>query len=122
MHDYIKAFSATKGVSTQLIEEDTLVETLMCQKFWWLSLAFYVKSLRSPWILANTDNKTAYAGIGYSVKKNKDNTEIVLGCSHIYNSEGQGLKYKLSKVDDFILDSKKILTYHTMMLSNLVSQ
>lgn len=107
LHDYIKAFSATKGVSTQLIEEDTLNETLMCQKFWWLSLAFYVKSLRSPWILANSDSKTAYAGIGYSIKKNKDNTEIVLGCSHIYNSEGQGLKYKLSKVDDFILDNQK---------------
>ena len=107
LHDYIKAFAATKGVATQLIEEDTLEESLLCQKFWWLSLAFYVKSLRSPWILANTDNKTAFAGIGYSIKKNKDNTEIVLGCSHIYNSEGQGLKYKLSKVDNFILDKQK---------------
>lgn len=107
LHDYIKAFAATKGVATQLIEEDTLSESLLCQKFWWLSLAFYVKSLRSPWILANTDNKTAFAGIGYSIKRNKDDTEIVLGCSHIYNSEGQGLKYKLSKVDDFILDKQK---------------
>ena len=107
LHDYIKAFAATKGVATQLIEEDTLEESLLCQKFWWLSLAFYVKSLRSPWILANTDNRTAFAGIGYSIKKNKNNTEIVLGCSHIYNSEGQGLKYKLSKVDDFIFDKQK---------------
>ena len=31
----------------------------------------------------------------------------MVGCSHIYSSDGQGMKYKLSKVQDFTLDGKK---------------
>lgn len=106
LHDYIKAYSASKGISTQLIREDTLSDNLKCQIFWWLSLSFYVKSLRTPWILNNTEKNTAYAGIGYSINRNRNQTDIVIGCSHIYNSEGQGLKYKLSKVDNFYLDNQ----------------
>lgn len=106
LHDYIKAFAAQKNVATQLIQEKTLTDELKCQKYWWLSLSFYVKSLRTPWILSNTDTTTAFAGIGYSIKKQKNKTEVVLGCSHIYDSQGQGLKYKLSKVEDFVLDKK----------------
>jgi len=106
LHDYIKAFSASRGVSTQLIREDTLNDNLKCQIYWWLSLSFYVKSLRTPWILNNQEKNTAYAGIGYSVKKLKGQSEIVIGCSHIYDSNGQGLKYKLSKVDNYFLDKK----------------
>ncbi|MFA5044923.1 MAG: SIR2 family protein [Paludibacter sp.] len=106
LHDYIKAFSASKGVSTQLIRQDTLYDNLRCQIFWWLSLSFYVKSLRTPWVLNNTEKDTAYAGIGYSINHKANQTDIVIGCSHIYNSEGQGLKYKLSKVDNFYLDKQ----------------
>ncbi len=113
LHDYIKAFAASKGISTQLIREDTISDKLKCQIFWWLSLSFYVKSLRTPWILNNTEKDTAYAGIGFSINHNAGQTDIVVGCSHIYNSEGQGLKYKLSKVDDFYLDkqSNPFLSY-----------
>jgi NAD-dependent SIR2 family protein deacetylase len=107
LHDYIKAFAASKGVSTQLIREDTLRDSLKCQIFWWLSLSFYVKSLRTPWILNNTEQDTAYAGIGYSINHSAKETDIVIGCSHIYNSQGQGLKYKLSKVDNYFLDKQK---------------
>jgi len=113
LHDYIKAFAASKGISTQLLREDTLVDDLKCQIFWWLSLSFYVKSFRTPWILNNAEQDTAYAGIGYSIKSKENKTDIVIGCSHIYNSQGQGLKYKLSKVDDFYLDrqSNPFLSY-----------
>lgn len=106
LHDYVKAFSASKGISTQLIREDTLDDKLKCQIYWWLSLSFYVKSLRTPWILNNQERKTAYAGIGYSVSKIQNRSEIVIGCSHIYDSNGQGLKYRLSKIDDYFLDKK----------------
>lgn len=104
LHDYIKAFSASRGISTQLIREETLDDKLKCQIYWWLSLSFYVKSLRTPWILNNQEKNTAYAGIGYSVSKIQDKSEIVIGCSHIYDSHGQGLKYKLSKIDNYFLD------------------
>ena len=106
LHDYIKAFSASRGIATQLIREETLTDKLKCQIYWWLSLAFYVKSLRTPWILNNLEKNTAYAGIGYSVSKINEKLEIVVGCSHIYDSNGQGLKYKLSKIDNYILDKQ----------------
>lgn len=106
LHDYIKAFAASRGVSTQLIRENTLQDNLKCQIYWWLSLSFYVKSFRTPWILNNQEKNTAYAGIGYSVSKIQDKPEIVIGCSHIYDSNGQGLKYKLSKIDNFYLDKQ----------------
>ena len=100
LHDYVKAFAASKGIATQLIREKTLEDSLTCQINWWLSLSFYVKSLRTPWILNNQEKNTAYAGIGYSISKIKDKSEIVIGCSHIYDSNGQGLKYKLSLLSD----------------------
>lgn len=106
LHDYIKAFSAARGIATQLIREETLNDKLKCQIYWWLSLSFYVKSLRTPWILNNQEKNTAYAGIGYSVSRIKGKSEIVIGCSHIYDSNGQGLKYRLSKIDDYYLDKK----------------
>lgn len=113
LHDYIKAFAASKGISTQLIRENTLTDNLKCQIYWWLSLSFYVKSLRTPWVLNITQENTAFAGIGYSLKYKNNEAEIVIGCSHIYNSNGQGLKYKLSKVDDYYLDrqSNPFLSY-----------
>lgn len=106
LHDYLKAFSASRGISTQLIREDTLNDNLKCQIYWWLSLSFYVKSLRTPWILNGQEKNTAYAGIGYSISHVQNKSEIVIGCSHIYDSNGQGLKYRLSKIDNYFLDKK----------------
>jgi NAD-dependent SIR2 family protein deacetylase len=109
LHDYIKAFCAERGVATQFIQEKTLrsPSNMKCQINWWLSLSYYVKSLRTPWILDSLDNDTAFAGIGYSVSHKSETNKIVLGCSHIYNSEGQGLRYKLSKVEDGIYWDKQ---------------
>jgi hypothetical protein len=100
LHDYIKAYCAQQSIATQFIKEDTLSDPLHCQINWWLSLSYFVKSLRTPWVLNSLDRQTAFAGIGYSVTKKSDSTDIILGCSHIYNSQGQGLKYRLSKVED----------------------
>ena len=52
-------------------------------------------------------NDTAFAGIGYSVKMLSSGSNIVIGCSHVYSSDGQGLKYKLSKIQDVTFDGKK---------------
>lgn len=100
LHDFIKAYCAERGIATQFIQEDTITDSLQCQINWWLSLSYYVKSLRTPWVLDTLDKTTAFAGIGYSVAHRDGSTDIVLGCSHIYNSQGQGLKYRLSKVED----------------------
>ena len=106
LHDYIKAYAAQKQIATQFIQEQTLNDSLICQVNWWLSLSFYVKSYRTPWVLQGLQQDTAFVGIGYSVDKHKGHNKVVLGCSHIYNSLGQGLKYKLSKVEDCTFDSQ----------------
>lgn len=104
LHDYIKAFCAEKGATSQIIREKTILDTnLNCQINWWLSLSYFVKSFRTPWVIDNADKSTAFAGIGYSVdNKEGHKGHIILGCSHIYSSNGEGLKYKLSKVNDKI--------------------
>jgi hypothetical protein len=104
LHDHIKAYAAQRGIATQFIREDTLSDPLICQVNWWLSLSFYVKALRTPWILTGLDTKTAFVGIGYSVNHKREREKVVLGCSHIYNASGQGLKYKLSRVEDCYID------------------
>jgi hypothetical protein len=106
LHDHIKAYAAQRGIATQFIREDTLSDPLACQVNWWLSLSFYVKALRTPWILTGLDTNTAYVGIGYSVSHKREREKVVLGCSHIYNASGQGLKYKLSRIEDCYIDRK----------------
>ncbi len=102
LHDYVKAYCVEKRVTSQFIREKTIKDSRQsCQINWWLSLSYYVKSLRTPWILSNIDKSTAFAGIGYSVDSKKDDkAHIILGCSHIYSSSGEGLKYKLSKISN----------------------
>lgn len=107
LHDYIKAYAAQKQISTQFVREKTIVSDMLCQILWALSLAIYVKSNRIPWIVSETYNDTAVAGIGYSVQHSSNGTNIVIGCSHVYSADGQGLKYKLSRLHDFTLDKKK---------------
>ena len=72
-----------------------------CEILWWLSLALFVKFGRTPWTLGSLNEDTAYAGIGYSVQQNQKN-KIVVGCSHMYNSHGKGLSFRLKKIDNAI--------------------
>ncbi len=115
LHDYIKAFCAEKGTTSQIIKEKTILDTSQnCQINWWLSLSYFVKSFRTPWVIENTDKSTAFAGIGYSIDNKEDHKgHVILGCSHIYSSNGEGLKYKLSRVNDKIkwINKKPHLSY-----------
>ncbi len=108
LHDHVKAFAIQKGVPTQFIEEDTLDNAGQANRIhWWLSLSMYSKSMRTPWVLQNLDANSAFAGIGYSVDSSEDEDHIVMGCSHIYNSRGEGLRYRLAKVDRPVYRDKK---------------
>lgn len=107
LHDYIKAFAVQKHISTQIIREKTLDSEMDCQIAWAISLALYVKSGRTPWVLSNLRTDTAFAGIGYSLNHHKESDQTLIGCSHVYASDGQGLRYKLSKINDVTFDSKK---------------
>lgn len=104
LHDYVKAYAVQKHISTQFIREQTLDSELDCQIAWAISLAIYVKAGRTPWVLANLREDTAFAGIGYSIDHTKNGEQILVGCSHLYAADGQGLKYKLSKIKDVTFD------------------
>lgn len=107
LHDYVKAYAVQKNIATQFVREKTIVSDLNCQIMWALSLAIYVKSSRIPWVVSGISSDTAFAGIGYCLNKTDSGSNIVVGCSHIYSADGQGMKYKLSKINDCTFDHKR---------------
>ena len=101
LHNFIKAFCVPQGIATQFLEEDTLDNELQCRIRWWLSLAPYVKSMRTPWVLSSLDNDSAFVGLGISLdRKAEKGHQVILGCSHLYNAQGQGLQFRLSKIEN----------------------
>lgn len=108
LHDFVKAYCARRGVATQFIDEETLADPQACRIRWWLSLAIYAKSFRTPFVLKAAEGDTAYVGFGTSIDRyGPDGRKVVLGCSHIFNAEGQGLQYRLSKVENPTFDSRR---------------
>jgi len=104
LHDFVKAHCVERGVATQFIREATFSKPHECEIRRWLALAAYAKSMRTPWALEGLDAGTAFMGLGFSVRpKLSHGGHIVLGCSHIYNAGGQGLRYRLSRVERPIL-------------------
>lgn len=107
LHDQIKAYCALRGVRTQLIREDTVKKQQRAEVLWWLALALYAKSLRTPWLLAKRDDDAAYVGIGYAMNRSDPNRPIVLGCSHVFQASGMGLRFQLTHVKDPVFMRRK---------------
>ncbi len=108
LHDFVKAYCARKGIATQFIDEETLTDPQTCRIRWWLSLALYAKSFRTPFVLQAAASDTAYVGFGTSIDRHgPDGRKVVLGCSHIFNEQGQGLQYRLSKVENPTFDRRR---------------
>ena len=104
VHDFVKAFCVQRGVATQFLNQDTLSGGQQCRIWWWLSLALYVKSMRTPWVLDNLSDDTAFVGLGFSIDRTASpHRHVILGCSHIYSARGEGLQYRLSKVENPIM-------------------
>lgn len=107
LHDFTKAYSVQRGIATQFIEEDTLQYRDMCRVWWWLSVALYTKAMRTPWVVSGLDANTAFVGLGYAIDQREERGKhIVLGCSHLYNAQGQGLQFRLSRIDNPIIKGK----------------
>ena len=107
LHDFVKAYCIQRGISTQFLEEETASKEDQCGIWWWLSLALYVKSMRTPWVLDCLNENTAFVGLGISINKTvKKENQIILGCSHIYNSKGEGLQYRLGKIENPVFYGK----------------
>lgn len=104
LHNFVKASCVQRGIATQFLEEQTLSNTQKCRVWWWLSLAMYVKSMRTPWLLENRADRAAFVGLGFCIDANAQRgNHIVLGCSHIYSERGEGLRYRLSKIENPII-------------------
>lgn len=107
LHDFVKAYAVEQGIATQFLREATLSKRHQCEVLWWLALALYVKSMRTPWILENLDAETAYMGLGFSLDPRAPRGEhVLLGCSHIYNARGQGLQYRLTRLENSVMRQK----------------
>jgi hypothetical protein len=101
VHDFVKAFCVQRGIATQFLDEDTFTDTYQCRVWWWLSLALYVKAMRTPWVLNTLADDTAFVGLGFSIDPVAEKGKhVVLGCSHIYSGKGEGLQYRLTKIED----------------------
>lgn len=101
LHHFIKAYAARHGQSTQFIREKTVLSSQPCRVHWWLSLAIYAKALRTPWRLDCLNDETAFVGIGYSMDFNAPRGKhILLGCSHLYNARGEGLQFRLGRIEN----------------------
>jgi len=108
LHDQVKAYCVQRGIASQFLREPTLRKRFDCEVMWWLALSLYAKSMRTPWILDGLPSTTAFAGLGFGILRPsaaKDG-HIVLGCSHIYTSDGLGLNYRLSKIENPIFRQK----------------
>ena len=93
-----------RGISSQFLNEDTVSGGFQCRVWWWLSLALYVKGMRTPWLLDGLPEDTAFVGLGFSIDRNAlRGDHVVLGCSHIYSGRGEGLQYRLSKIENPIV-------------------
>ena len=104
LHNFVKAFCVQRGIASQFLNQDTLSQGQQCRVWWWLSLALYVKAMRTPWLLDNLAEDTAFVGLGFSIDSNAPpGSHIVLGCSHIYSARGEGLQYRLSKIENPII-------------------
>lgn len=108
LHDFLKAYCIERGVASQFLREQTMNKRQRTEILWWLALSFYVKSRRTPWILNDLDKDTAFVGLGFSIDPTAPKGKhVLLGCSHIYNAEGLGLSFRLSKLDHSSMRYKK---------------
>jgi len=104
LHDYVKAYAARNGQSTQFLRQVKVVPTPSCRLKWWLSLALYAKAMRTPWRIDCLDDDSAFVGIGYSIDSQASSgNQILLGCSHIYSARGEGLQFRLGRIEHPII-------------------
>jgi argonaute-like protein implicated in RNA metabolism and viral defense len=63
--------------------------------------------MRTPWALTSLDMNAAFVGLGFTVDRfAAKGQQIVLGCSHLYNAQGHGLQFRLSKIENPIIRNR----------------
>lgn len=95
LHDSLKIYCAGKGIVTQIIEERSVhTNSDMAKIVWGLSTALYTKAMGKLWKPKITRYDTAYIGLSY-VQSVRNSERISIGCSQLFDSEGNGMKLYL---------------------------
>jgi hypothetical protein len=101
LHDYVKAVNASRGISTQMLEESSALD-YFCRAsvMWRLGIALYCKAGGVPWKLADTDPEAAYIGLSYALKSSENDVSFVTCCSQVFDSDGAGLEFIAYETND----------------------
>lgn len=102
LHDYIKGINASRGIPTQIINDDSAL-SYHCRAsvMWRLSIAFYTKAGGVPWKLADSNPDEAYVGLSYAMSYDRDgNPTFVTCCSQVFDSDGGGLEFVAYETKD----------------------
>jgi hypothetical protein len=102
LHDYLKAITATSGIPTQIILQDSaLTYFCRCSVMWRLGIALYCKAGGVPWKLADTDPDTAFIGLSYAMRPvNGNKPRFVTCCSQVFDADGAGLEFIAYETDE----------------------
>ncbi|MBS1650482.1 MAG: SIR2 family protein [Bacteroidetes bacterium] len=106
LHDSVKLYCAKKHIKVQFIEEKSLNYFDQSKVQWWLSLGLYTKSNGIPWMLEASNDSSAYVGLGFAIKKTATKNKVVMGCSQIFDSTGQGLRFMLQPLNNPVIRGK----------------
>lgn len=106
LHDSLKIYAAKKNIKIQFVEDKSIQYFDKNRINWWLSLALYVKANGIPWKNEPLTEDTAYIGIGHAIKKSPEKNEIVIGCSQLFDSSGQGLRFLLYPLENPVFFGK----------------
>lgn len=96
LHDFIKATTAMHSIASQVIREAGAVKyKCRCSVMWRLSISLYVKAGGIPWKLSTIDQNTAFIGISYTTRLNKNTNQFdfTTCCSQVFDSDGTGLEF-----------------------------
>ena len=108
LHDYIKALCVGYGIPTQIIRENkSLQYPCQCSVMWHLGIATYSKITGVPWKLAQMSPDTAYIGMSYALRNNREKSKFVTCCSQVFDAEGSGMEFVAYETSDFSYVAEK---------------
>jgi hypothetical protein len=94
LHDSIKAVSSSLQMPVQVLNDRGLAYPCRCSVAWRLSLALYAKAGGTPWKMAGFEDRHAYVGLGYCLRKSPER-RFVTCCSQIFDAQGTNLQFLL---------------------------
>ncbi len=99
LHDSVKALCSNLRIPLQILNDAAMNYFCRCSVAWRLSLALYAKAGGTPWKLADFNERTAYVGLSYCLRKGTQ-TKFVTCCSQIFDAQGTNLEFLLYETHD----------------------